>query len=268
MVHTPTKRLILLNRRRRSAFSPTDLSGLQLWLKADGTLWQDSARTIPATADADPVGAWDDASGNGNHVTQATSTKRPTLKLSILNGKPVTRFDGADDALSLTGTALDILKNVASASIFAVWKAADTGVLQRAISLGSSLDDIVLAALGKLATNEHSLRGRKVAADTAIAVSGAAMGTGFVLSAAVFDWGNSDASLYKRGILDASTTSFFTDGNTENASAVNSAIGSNASGTTGSFLNGDIAEPLIYVPKLSSTNQALVENYLISKYGL
>jgi hypothetical protein len=58
-------------------FAPTDLTGLQFWFKADGTLWQDSARTTAATADADPVGAWDDASGNANNATQATAGTRP-----------------------------------------------------------------------------------------------------------------------------------------------------------------------------------------------
>jgi hypothetical protein len=81
-------------------FSPTDIAGCKLWLAADGTLWQDSARTTPATADGDPVGAWDDASGGGNHATQATAGFRPLLKTAIVNSKPVIRFDGTDDFLS------------------------------------------------------------------------------------------------------------------------------------------------------------------------
>jgi hypothetical protein len=86
------------------AFSPAEVAGLKLWLKADGVLWQDSARTTAATADGDPVGAWDDASGLGNHATQATSTRRPTLKLAVQNGKPVLRFDAVDDVFNLTAT--------------------------------------------------------------------------------------------------------------------------------------------------------------------
>ena len=45
-----------------SAFVPTDLGAtLKIWGRADGTLWQDSARTTPVTANNDPVGAADDA---------------------------------------------------------------------------------------------------------------------------------------------------------------------------------------------------------------
>jgi hypothetical protein len=80
-----------------AAFSPDQVSGLTLWLKADGTIWQDSARTTAAVADADPVGSWDDASTSGKHAQQATSSKRGTYKTGIQNGLPVIRFDGSDD---------------------------------------------------------------------------------------------------------------------------------------------------------------------------
>lgn len=66
------------------------------------TLWQDSARTTPVTADGDPVGAWDDKSGNGNHLTQATSGRRPLYKTS--GGLHWLQFDGIDDSLATSGT--------------------------------------------------------------------------------------------------------------------------------------------------------------------
>ncbi len=73
-----------------------DLSvGLVARYRADGALWQDSARTTPATADGALVGAWDDLSGAGRHLLQATNADRPALKLSIQNGKPIVRLDGS-----------------------------------------------------------------------------------------------------------------------------------------------------------------------------
>jgi hypothetical protein len=93
---------------RRGTFTPASVSGLLLWLAADSTahLWQDTARTVPAVADGDPVACWDDGSGVGHNVVQATTTKRPLLKLAILNSKPVLRFDGVDDFLQATFTAI------------------------------------------------------------------------------------------------------------------------------------------------------------------
>ncbi len=62
-------------------------------------LWQDSARTTVAGADADVVGAWDDLSGNDHHIIQATTANKPTLRLNVLNSRPIIRFDGTDDSL-------------------------------------------------------------------------------------------------------------------------------------------------------------------------
>lgn len=105
-------------------FSPSGISGLKLWLRADGTRWQDSARTTPATADTHPIGAWDDASGAGNHFTQATAGKRPLLKTGIVNSLPVLRFDGSNDTL-VTAVASGL--DSASFTQFVVMKKATTG---------------------------------------------------------------------------------------------------------------------------------------------
>lgn len=74
-------------------FSPLQLPGLKFWLDAS---------QISGLNDGDPVATWSDASGLNNHATQATGSKQPTYKVAIVNGRPVVRFDGVDDALTLT----------------------------------------------------------------------------------------------------------------------------------------------------------------------
>lgn len=69
-------------------FDPSDIS----------TLFQDSAGTTPVTASGQPVGLMLDISGNGNHATQATSSKRPTYTTG--SGLAWLAFDGADDAMA------------------------------------------------------------------------------------------------------------------------------------------------------------------------
>lgn len=66
------------------------------------SLWEDSARTIQASDNADVIGSEDDISGNGRHITQATTINKPTLRTAILNSKPIVRFDGTDDFLANT----------------------------------------------------------------------------------------------------------------------------------------------------------------------
>ena len=69
------------------AFSPDDISGLYLWLKADA---------ITGLSNNDPVGTWIDSSAAGDDATQATSAEKPTYKTNTLNGLPVVSFDGGD----------------------------------------------------------------------------------------------------------------------------------------------------------------------------
>jgi len=55
-----------------------------------------------AAGDSDPVAVWQDQSGLGNHLTQATASKRPTLQTGAngQNGLPVVLCDGVDDELT------------------------------------------------------------------------------------------------------------------------------------------------------------------------
>ena len=61
-------------------------------------LFQDSAGTVPVTADGDPVGRMLDQSGNGNSAAQSTSAARPTYNTS----PDRLLLDKVDDALIIT----------------------------------------------------------------------------------------------------------------------------------------------------------------------
>src|SRR6185295_5448090 len=75
---------VVVNSYRFANFLPTDISGLQVWLKADA---------IVGLSDNDPVSTWSDGSGQSHDATGVTTT-RPLFKTGILAGKAVVRFDG------------------------------------------------------------------------------------------------------------------------------------------------------------------------------
>ena len=75
---------------KKSAFSPTDIAGCKLWLKADAGITKDGGNY---------VSIWADQSGNGNDAVQATGSAQPLWVDDVLNGKPVLRFDGLDNWL-------------------------------------------------------------------------------------------------------------------------------------------------------------------------
>lgn len=76
--------------RQGAGWNPAAVSPF-MWYEADYGLYQDAAKTTPATADAQRVGAVVDRGSNNLDWTQTDDAKRPTLKLNILNGKPVIR---------------------------------------------------------------------------------------------------------------------------------------------------------------------------------
>lgn len=81
----------ILRRPLAAGFSPSDVSGLSIWLKADnGT---------GGVSDGDAIGTWTDQSGNAINFTQSTSSKKPLYKTNIQNSLPVGRFDGSDDLI-------------------------------------------------------------------------------------------------------------------------------------------------------------------------
>ncbi len=65
-----------------AAFSPDQIAGLQLWLKADA---------ITGLSDGSAITTWTDSSGNGRDASRSTGTI--LLKENIINGKPVVRFN-------------------------------------------------------------------------------------------------------------------------------------------------------------------------------
>lgn len=77
-------------------------SALKGWYAAwdPTTLFTDTARTTPVSADGNAVAGWADKSGNGNHLQQATAGSRPLYKTAVKNGRSVLRFDGTDDFIN------------------------------------------------------------------------------------------------------------------------------------------------------------------------
>lgn len=233
-----------------AVFSPSDITGLKLWLKADGTLWQDSARTTPATADADPVGAWDDASGLGVHATQGTAGNRPTLKTNILNGKPVLRFDGSSDRMVSSASAA-----TKPFTVFAVFKAATVAVTSTMI--GASATSGMHWRIDQGGAHPQQILLQDVGV---IGASTGGQTTATHVDAVTYSSGGAWA-FYLDGVAKGTGT----DNQTFTASTTT--IGYNGS-NNGELCNGDLAEIIKYDSVLSTADMNRVGNYLETKYGV
>ena len=210
-------------------FTPMKISGLKFWADAS---------KITGLNDDDYVTTWTDASGNSNDVTQATESKKPKYKTNILNSLPVVRFDGSD---ILSGT----LSLKQPHTIFVVGKTNNTSAyhtfVRHSLIILSNVNNAYWGAYG---INLVQSSGQTINAFKAITVRAR---------------GYNAVDLYTNDSADVTNT----DGTAYRSETL--ALGQ---WNDTYYLNGDIAEVLLYDNALSSDNVTVVNNYLSKKYNI
>jgi hypothetical protein len=244
-------------------FSPSNIAGLQLWLDATTGLFDATSGGSAVTTDGSAVARWEDQSGSGYHVTQATLASRPVLKTGIRNSKNAIRFDGSNDALV---SANIVENNLSAMTCFVVSYVAGFG----GNNLGRYFDRSnrrIWLANGTRSTNQlyaHNVSGlEQLAHETAL--SSIATGNWY-LSSGRWDGGTS----YLTNVSQRINRSASTRGNSQTfelASVANTTfIIGNRTDLLRAF-NGDIAELIIYNQALSTEQMGNVEGYLAAKWG-
>jgi hypothetical protein len=277
-----------------SAFvNPTSLSGLQLWL--DGS---DAQTLFDATSGGSLVAAdgtvkrWEDKSGNARHATE--STNGPTRKTSVRNGLGTLDFDGTNDTLQIPSSqaAFAFLHQSGGATVFVVYRptysplATDlAGGFHPIIETGSfsNIGEGLDISFNNVTPNSQMIDFRvQGAADSGRVrkrIDGGAPNNSFSLFAVTTDLtqgtSSSRARLYRNGGTSSGTTltgTPFDDGSVGTSSSGRnftiSGAGTATGASTSRFFNGDIAEIIVYNSGLSDANRSLVEQYLISKWGI
>lgn len=217
-----------------AAVAPDAVTGLQLWLKADAL----------GLADAAAVSSWTDSSVNARHAVQATGSKQPAYKTSILNGKAVVRF-GGDDILTCPafGAALTAPYTVMT-------------VCQMTLS-GISSNRYVVASFD---VADHGVIYGRSSDKRYACYSGTSLGgpktDGFVVISATF---NGASSVLQVG-------SAVAPGTAGSDSLLRVCVGSNRD--VSSYLTGDVAEVIVYNSTPTVAELAGVRAHLGAKYDL
>lgn len=87
-------------------------AGWSSWVESNGlyaiqlALWLDASDASTITQTAGSVSAWNDKSGNGQHVTQSTGSRQPVTGARTINSLNALDFDGVDDGMG-RATATD-----------------------------------------------------------------------------------------------------------------------------------------------------------------
>lgn len=249
-------------RRRPGSGSTLPTSNMLLRFKADDIVG----------ANGSSVASWPESSGN-NHpaATQATSANQPTLVTNIINGHKAVYFDGTNDFLQLTGSALDVARNRGALTVFIAYMypsayngtrtflTLSSGTSSTSNRVGVSIKD----SLGALGASGRRLDANSLAftsgSTTPVAGESAVVTTRFVFN-------SSDLHVYKNGILSTSNTNFQTNGLTSDTSSLAGVIGANLTGASENF-PGRIAEIIVYGED-DDTMRAAVHTYFQQTYGI
>ncbi|KYG02836.1 hypothetical protein BE21_54215 [Sorangium cellulosum] len=212
-------------------------SGLKLWLRADAGI----------TASAGKVSSWQDQSGNGNTAANPAAAAQPTLVSNALNSKPVVRFHGAQSlylARQLEPTRF---------TVFVVGKN----------SKASETYSMILGPGNSTPNNqlrwENGGQALFVGIGNSMPVVTSTIGNTRVYHALSARYDGSTMAVYRDGRL-ASSHSFTTTG-----PWILLQIGAWFSSY---FMEGDLAEILVYERALSDGARGAVNGYLRSTYAL
>jgi VCBS repeat-containing protein len=250
----PRKQFAITSLEKRLMFDASlpAISGQVLWLDAN-----DTATIIDGEGDNAASGAlfsgavatWRDKSASGFHVSAPTVVERPTYVTNFLNSRNVVSLDGIDDRLINSGAVIP----GNDYTMFIVFQR-DTSTTRDAVlelGGGGSRNAIFLNDVGNQRYGHYI--------NTTFYYSSSTVPTSsFVLLSATQDI--TSAQMHIDGVSNLTATTL------TRASTTGIYVGDDS--TSGDWLQGDIAEIIIYDRDLTSDERHDIENYLGNKWGL
>ena len=248
------------------AIAAPDKAGMTLWLDASAgstILFTKKDCTVPSSATANAVKCWKDKSGKNNHVTLAPNILEPALLSAVSNGMSAVSFSNTALVTSEKGQIKD------SYTKFVVFKINDEGGSKDANKLakhnliGSDPYQTTLWADNGMLHSSHD-KGITNYLDSTTKLGT----TKFHVAATRYSKpdkkvlpnilkldGKEEDRNYDKADHQAARTSI-------------GGVGSQGNGDSYFYLNGDIAEAIIYDRSLSDIEVNEVEKYLAEKWSL
>ena len=233
-----------------------EITGLRLWLKGNAGI------VIDTNAPSQTISQWSDQSGLGNHQINTTKSQQPAYVTNVANGNYAVAFSGSPVTLIGTGALTNLVAGTdVPYTVFAVarqFNAFNVAVASWGTDGG-----------GGRARSEHRSNGggqtRYTRQDDAgTIVTGTQDGSSisnFFLLGWVFTGTNC--------VMYANSSNSIQAANLGSCTHNNFRVGSWATnGINAGFLNGEIAELIVYNKELTSTEITTVTNYLVPKYNL
>jgi PKD repeat protein len=231
--------------------TPDQLPNLVVWLRADSVEKDGSNK----------VSSWPNKIGV-NPFNQTDLNKQPTWVDNVWNGKPVIRFDGSNDVLN-AGNSYNIGTN--SRTIFIV---ARSNVNTNYGLYAKSIDNNVPYRFALLGINGPTLLYYHDSQPVANYLYSTSIPVGFNIWSSVMDRTSQQLKSYKNGTLAGPTISGI-DATGNFTSPYRFLVGAYNDGADQGeqfYLNGDIAEMIVFDRALSDSERSQMERYLQVRY--
>jgi hypothetical protein len=241
----PISRSVPLRMSSSTYFSPTAISGCQLWM--------DAVDTSSMTLSGSTVTQWRDKSGNVKNTTSYAGT--PTINTSAINGRQAITLNGSSSFTgSITGSGISL--TVCIVGIQGSGCATDGGLLCFGRPGVADWQDS-----GSFTIEEGQLSGSMMSTRNYLSTQRTITGTNtpfiYIL---IFD--GTYVNTYTNGTIQTPNNSSGSFAYTEYK------IGTRAGNTGDVFWTGFIGEALVYNSAISTTQRQQIEGYLAWKWGL
>lgn len=234
-------------------------------LQTNLLMWYDGADTSSLTLSGSTITAWNDKSGNGNHLTVAVGPTR-TATSSNPAGWDVS-FDGSTHYIRSNALAVTNGTNTMTAFIVVKNSISDTlGRIIAGITSGPETTENGAFRFANAGTNSIAI--------TKGSLTGTQDGTNYTISSDLYHvititWNGAanspvfvDGSLNNTYSANSNTTFSFT------RFGLGASLGTSPSFTPATFWTGSLNEVVIYRSALSSTQCRQMEGYLAWKWGI
>jgi hypothetical protein len=250
--------------------SPNQFANNAVWLDGSdsATHFTDDLCTTAVSADLDAVGCWQDKSGNGNHYIQATASKKPAYRTSMLNGRDTVEFGGDGDNVA-DADGENYINGNSALTVVAVVKSAvtsvDNGIFRARTNASESYPFLRYDVTGDNGGMSDVIT-CSVGAPTYVESSAATQTTSAQL--VIMEWSSGNAiNMYINGSQDTVSSQGTTLTGTLSG-ANNMLVGKGPQDGNNSGWNGQLIEFAVYQGTLSATDRAKLEKYMNDKWNI
>lgn len=236
---------IIQSGRFGAAVTTPPVTGYYLWFDAsDAASFTYSSGTV--------VSQWNDKSGNTRHLTQGTVLNQPT-RSGTQNGLPTVVFDGSNDALSNSSIA----GNSSGFTLFIAGKmGSGTSAYGRILSSSAGGTDYTSSAI----VVHRQAGGSVLAGERNAVIRSSSTMSMDAWHAITVNNDMTTSRMYIDGVIGSTAGA-------DTVALVSSVIALGRATNGGDFFAGEIAEVLLYLSFLNTTDRQSVEAYLKTKWG-